>query len=537
MAYLLHQFLARAAGRSGDANAVSDSTRTLSYSQLDRLASQVAGILGELGVRPGDRVAVQAPKSVETVACLYGIMRAGAAYVPVDPLAPDQRVAQVLGDCAPAAVVTTAAGWPATGELLERQPAILVLDGSLDGAARWADVEAQEPVASHPSNESDLAYVLYTSGSTGRPKGVMISHRNALTFVDWCVSRFEPRTDDRFASHAPFHFDLSIHDLYVSAAADAEVDLLSSDDAYFPAAVDAFIRKRGITIWYSVPTALISLTRYLAGRGAENPYPDLRLVHFAGEPYPVKELRSLRRLVPHARLFNLYGPTETNVCTYYEVIGPDLEGLDTLPIGRACENMGVFAVTEDGRLADAGEEGELWVRGPGVTAGYLNLPNETAARVVRNPFQRDFPDRAYRTGDIVVPTAGGDYLFKGRRDHQVKIRGFRIELGDIEATITAHPHVSEAAVVVSESESEQSLHAFCIRGAGGVEEGELAAWCSARLPRYMVPEQFHIEAALPRTSTGKIDRTAIRRSLEASPVPEAPHQRIGQGGDSQSLKA
>lgn len=513
MAHVIHGLLARSAREHGEAVAVADGSRSVTYAELDRLSSQAAGVLVELGVRPGDTVAVRAVKSVQTVACLYGIMRAGAAYVPVDPMAPPQRVAQVIDDCRPAAVIAPADGWLEIEALLKDRPPLLALEGSPGQGATWTDVEAQGVFTDHPSTESDLAYVLYTSGSTGRPKGVMITHRNSLTFIDWCVAKFNPRSDDRFASHAPFHFDLSIHDLYVAAAAGASVHLLAAEQAYFPAAVDDFIKSRVITVWYSVPTALIGLTRYLVGRGAAAPYPHLRYVHFAGEAYPVKELRDLRRLVPAARLFNLYGPTETNVCTYYEVGGPELDVLDALPIGRACENMGVFAVTDDGRLASPGEEGELWVRGPGVTAGYLNLPEETAARVVLNPFLPKLADRAYRTGDVVVPTAGGDYSFRGRRDHQVKIRGFRIELGDIEAAITAHPHVSEAAVVVSDQGADPALHAFCISGDAALSSSELAAWCTDRLPRYMIPAGFHLEVALPRTSTGKIDRPALRRSL------------------------
>ena len=514
MAHVIHGLLTRSVREHGKADAVFDGSRSITYAELDRLSSQVAGVLVELGVRPGDTVAVRAAKSVQTVACLYGIMRAGAAYVPVDPMAPAQRAAQVVNDCRPAAVIARAESWPETEALLTNRPPVLALERSVGRGANWADVEAWGAFMDHPGTESDLAYVLYTSGSTGRPKGVMITHRNALTFIDWCVAKFEPRSDDRFASHAPFHFDLSIHDLYVAASVGASVHLLAAEQAYFPAAVDDFIKSQAITVWYSVPTALIGLTRYLAGRGAADPYPDLRYVHFAGETYPVKELRDLRRLVPAARLFNLYGPTETNVCTYYEVAGPELEVLDSLPIGRACENMAVFAVTDDGRLASPGEEGELWVRGPGVTAGYLNLPDETSSRIVINPFNPLFSDRAYRTGDIVAPAPGGDYILRGRRDHQVKIRGFRIELGDVEAAITAHPGVSEAAVVASGDGTNATLHAFCIVDSTAPTRAELAAWCTARLPRYMVPENFHFEASIARTSTGKIDRPALRRSVE-----------------------
>jgi amino acid adenylation domain-containing protein len=520
MAYLIPQLLRNSSLYAPDSLAVAGEDGALSYSDLDQLADRVASALAGMGVDAGDTVAVHAPKSPYVVAALYGIMRRGAAYVPVDHLAPPERAAFILNDCDARALVTTLAGWKSLAPILERNiPTIVTESQAPAGTVSWSDVEAEDRVPSHEGTESDLAYILYTSGSTGRPKGVMITHRNALTFIDWCVAKFRPRENDRFASHAPFHFDLSIHDLYVAAAARASVHLIPAEVAYFPAAVDAFIRERSLTVWYSVPTALVRLTRFLAGAGAVNPYPSLRLIHFAGEVYPIKELRVLRVLMPDARLFNLYGPTETNVCTYYEVRGPELEKLNTLPIGRACSNMEVMAVADGNRLAQVGEEGELWVRGPGVTPGYVNLPEETADRLRRNPFSGRLHEMAYRTGDIVVQTTSGDYEFHGRKDHQVKLRGFRIELGEIEAVLTNHAAVSEAAAVIVEASSEDGeaeLHAFCMTDGTAVSSSELVAWCRARLPGYMMPAKLHVMDALPRTSTGKIDRKRLSVGLVAT---------------------
>jgi amino acid adenylation domain-containing protein len=506
--------LERAEASSASSLAVADQAESLTYGELAETAAKVATILRRLGVRPGDTVAVRAPKSARVVGSFYGIMQAGAAYVPIDPLAPPERANYIIRDSGAAALVSTSASFRELEPELGAAVAKLLLDDVTPGAIGWASVQNATLASAHPGTESDLAYILYTSGSTGRPKGVMITHRNALTFVDWCVAKFGPRSEDRFASHAPFHFDLSIHDLYVACSVRASVHLLPAEEAYFPASVDTFIRDRDITVWYSVPTALIRLVQYLIGRGESDPYPHLRLLHFAGEVYPIKEVGRLRSMMPSARLFNLYGPTETNVCTYYEVIGPELEGRSSLPIGRACENTNVFAVAEDGHLVGEGEEGELWVRGPGVMGGYLNLPEETAARLVPNRFARHLPELAYRTGDIAVPTASGDYEFRGRRDHQVKLRGYRIELGEIEATVTSHPGVSEAAAVVFPSDiTEAHLHLFCLSAKGPITREELRAWCRKRLPMYMTPDYVHVLETFPRTSTGKIDRAALTQQL------------------------
>jgi amino acid adenylation domain-containing protein len=513
VAFLLPSLLERAEANSAASLAVADQAESLTYRELADTAAKVAAVLRRLGVRPGDTVAVRAPKSVRIVGCFYGIMQAGAAYVPIDPLAPPERANYIIRDSGATALVTTSASWFELQPELGTGVAQLLIDDGAPGTG-WAIVKKATPDSPHLGTESDLAYILYTSGSTGRPKGVMITHRNALTFVDWCVAKFGPRSEDRFASHAPFHFDLSIHDLYVACSVGASVHLLPAEEAYFPASVDTFIRDRGITIWYSVPTALIRLVQYLIGRAESDPYPHLRLLHFAGEVYPIKEVGRLRSMMPRARLFNLYGPTETNVCTYYEVLGPELEGRSSLPIGRACENQNVFAVADDGHLAGEGEEGELWVRGPGVMGGYLNLAEETAGRLVPNRFARHLPELAYRTGDIVVPTASGDYEFRGRRDHQVKLRGYRIELGEIEATVTSHPGVSEAAAVVFPSDMvEAQLHLFCLPANGTVTSEELRAWCRKRLPPYMTPEYVHVLETFPRTSTGKIDRGALAQQL------------------------
>ena len=244
------------------------------------------------------------------------------------------------------------------------------------------------------------------------------------------VERFEVGPDDRLSNHAPLHFDLSIFDLYVAAMASATVVLVPSGLSVFPVQIRDFIDQRKITIWYSVPSILSMLT--LRGGLQVGALPGLRTILFAGEVFPTKYLRQLMTLLPHVRFFNLYGPTETNVCTYFEVASIPEPATEPIPIGRSIDGVEVFGVTDDGRAAEPGEVGELFVHGPTVMRGYWGDAERTGRSLVRDPTGR-FHQPVYRTGDLVRQRANGDYRLSGRRDHQIKSRGYRIELGEVES--------------------------------------------------------------------------------------------------------
>jgi acyl-coenzyme A synthetase/AMP-(fatty) acid ligase len=277
----------------------------------------------------------------------------------------------------------------------------------------------------------------------------------------------------------------------------------------FPREVARFIEERRISIWYSVPTILSALA--LRGGLDARTVRHLRTVLFAGEVFPTKHLRRLMELLPHTRLYNLFGPTETNVCTYYEVSAPPEPGAPPIPIGRAIDGVEVFAVTDEGRLAADGEAGELHVAGPTVMRGYWGDAARTAEVLVPDP--RDTGAKVYRTGDIVRPSPDGDYLFLGRRDAQIKSRGYRIELGEIESALDAHDAVVECAVVAVPDDLVTNRLKAAVVVREPVEPGELASFCAQRIPRYMVPESFDFRSALPRTSTGKTDRQALLAEL------------------------
>ena len=520
MSFLLWHGLRDSVLAHPDRPAVEWRNERLTYRELDALSDAIAATLIAAGIGRGHRVGLYTPKTHRSIAAMLGISKAGAAYVPVDPHAPPMRAAYILGDCAVSAVVASSAHLNSLTD--NREPLsslkLAIVTDDEKPTADWVATRAWKDLQGTKGDwpqavETDPAYLLYTSGSTGKPKGVIITHRNALTFIDWAAETFHVKAEDRLSSHAPLHFDLSVHDVYAALSSGACVVLVPDQIAPFPGQLAKWINQQRISIWYSVPSALVRML--LHGNLEKNEYPHLRIVHFAGEVFPQKYLLAVMGVLKGAEFYNLYGPTETNVCTFYHVPRDIDPAATSIPIGKACANTEVFAVDTDGRVVGVGEEGELLVRGGTVMAGYWGLPEKTSQVLVSNHLQPAFEDRVYRTGDIVKEAPDGNYFFIGRRDHMVKSRGYRIELGEVEAVLHQHERVKQAAVIpVADEEVGARLKAFVAPHEGAtVAAEELQSFCLSRLPAYMVPEVFHVRSELPTTSTGKTDRQALLRSL------------------------
>jgi amino acid adenylation domain-containing protein len=335
----------------------------------------------------------------------------------------------------------------------------------------------------------------------------MLSHENAVTFVAWCSEVFGVTAADRCSSHAPFHFDLSILDIYLSLKHGATLVLIGEDVGKEPLALAQVIADQRLSVWYSAPSILSLLAQY--GGLDRLDLSSLRLVLFAGEVFPVKHLRAFQALVPRPRYFNLYGPTETNVCTYYEIPGrvPD-DRTAPYPIGKPCSHLQTRVVDPQENTLPRGQEGELCVAGAGVMQGYWNLPEQTARAFLRDPDGT----RWYRTGDLVVEGPDGDYVFMGRRDRMVKRRGYRVELGEIESALYRHAAVREAAVIaLPDTESGVRIKAYlACREGKRPSLVELKGFCTQNLPAYMVPDLFSFQDALPKTSTDKVDYQRLK---------------------------
>jgi amino acid adenylation domain-containing protein len=529
MAYLLQQLLSEATVRQPRRPAVASGDSALSYEELDRLSTKLARALARLGVAPGDRVGVLAPKSAASVIGVYGALKAGACYVPLDAKAPAERLSYVLRDCGAAVIVAdeaTAAKAAALAEGVPQLRHVVVASFPGDPAAGrsavaagagapilpWAAVatEPEEPLAEQ-AIETDPAYILYTSGSTGTPKGVTITHRNSLTFVDWAAQAAGLGEEDRVCSPAPLHFDLSVFDVYATCRAGACLAVLPDGAATFPVSIAKWLEQERISVWYSVPSVLTLLACY--GGLGEFDLSGLRTVIFAGEVFPPKYLARLMGELPDARYLNWYGPTETNVCTAFEVPAGEADS-GPAPIGKACANTEVFAVSRGGRrVSQPGEEGELYVRGPSLMQGYWGLPDKTREALVRHPLREDCSELVYRTGDLVTLDPDRNYIYIGRLDSMVKIRGYRVELGEVEAALYRHPAIREAAVlpVPDELLGSRLRAVVSLAGAGSVTRENVLDHCRQWLPAYMVPDLVDFAEALPRTSTGKVDRVSLAR--------------------------
>jgi amino acid adenylation domain-containing protein len=498
------------------------------------MSNRVARGLQALGVRRGDRVGILVHKSPASVVGVFGILKAGGIYVPLDPAAPAERLAYIAENCDLRVVISAAdlQGLVAQMRAHGPRPAVVLWtdDRPVDQAnlpgmesMAWSHVQALDAAPVPPTGviETDLAYLLYTSGSTGSPKGVMIAHRTVFTFIRWCQDTVRLTPDDRVTSHAPLHFDLSTFDLYVTLASGATAVLVPEKLSVFPERLVELLETERITVTYLVPSILSLMVTF--GRLADHDLSALRTVLFAGEVFPIKYLRQLAAALPGTALYNLYGPTETNVCTYYAVQPRDLlpDRTQPVPIGIACENSNVFAVDDQGELVtQVGTEGELWVRGSCVAQGYWGDAERTARNFVLNPFQTGYAEIAYRTGDIVTRDADGvNWRYVGRRDHLIKSRGYRIELGEIEATLYSHPQVKETvAIAIPDELIGNRIVALVVPLEGHRPTvSDLQTHCGRRLPRYMIPERIVLCAQLPKTSSGKIDRTRLQQEQAVGP--------------------
>ena len=511
MTTTLSGILRDAAQKYPHRNAIEDPDRgnAISYADLVTSVLELSEVLGRHGARPSDRIGICAPKSIAVVAAIFAILEVRAAYVPVDPTAPGARNAGIFADCSVTLVVLAADLLPQLRSAWDGA-SLDVLEDLGNGLLLVRGVTVTDRDAREMSDQSpmdDIAYVLYTSGSTGKPKGVVHTHRSAMSFIDWCSLTFAPTSSDRFSSHAPFHFDLSIFDLYLPASHGATLVLIGDAAGKQPRLLGSIIAREMISIWYSTPSVLRLLSEY--GRLDQADFSALRLVLFAGEVFPVKHFRALKQFWPHPEYFNLYGPTETNVCTFHRLPSHIPDGSENpYPIGLPCSGDRAIVVDEQGLEVPLGSEGELLISGGSVMREYWNLPEKTNDAFVADADATHW----YKTGDFVTESAADGYIFCGRRDRMVKRRGYRVELGEIEAMLYRHPSVAEAAVIAQpDSDGGLIVTAFLSLATGSRPSlVAMKGFCATHLPSYMIPDRFMYPDALPRTSTDKVDYQRLR---------------------------
>ncbi|MDX2093740.1 MAG: amino acid adenylation domain-containing protein [Kofleriaceae bacterium] len=486
----LHEMFEAQVDRTPAAVAVEFEGSQLTYAELDRRANQVAHHLRAVGVGPGVLVGIFVERSLDMVVALYGVLKAGAAYVPLDPSYPRERLAFTIDDAAMPVLLTQAR----VVDLLPDHGARVV---RLD--ADWAEVaQASTERLGRTARPSDRAYVIFTSGSTGRPKGVMVPHRAVVNFL--CAMQRAPgiAPTDTLLAVTTLSFDIAGLELYLPLVAGAKVVIASRETARDGQLLAAQIEACGATVMQATPATWRMLV------ASDWRAPARLRVLCGGEAMPAELAASL--LADAASVWNLYGPTETTIWSTCAKLEPGAP----ITIGRAIDNTKLYVLDAERRPVPVGVAGELYIGGHGVALGYHNRPELTAERFMPDPFATEPDARMYRTGDLVRWGADGTLAYLGRGDAQIKLRGFRIELGEIEAVLAAHASVREVVVLAREdSPGDKRLVAYVVGRDGVPEVAALRTHASASLPEYMVPAAFVVLETMPLTPNGKVDRKAL----------------------------
>ncbi|WP_369184662.1 amino acid adenylation domain-containing protein [Streptomyces sp. Y1] len=516
----LTQLLAGRAAAAPDAQALDFEGRSLSYRELHERADRLAHLLVERGAGPERIVALAVPRSVELVVGLLAVLKSGAAYLPIDPDYPAERISFLLADANPALLLTTE---PARDRLPAELPVPqLQLDGP-ELAGLLADRPAGPPaVRQRPDHP---AYVIYTSGSTGRPKGVLVPHRGIVNRLLWMQDAYRLGDDDRVLQKTPSGFDVSVWEFFWPLIQGATLVLARPEGHKDPAYLAALIRDRGVTTAHFVP----SMLQVFLQEPAAEQCTGLRRVITSGEALPEETQGRLLRTLPGTGLHNLYGPTEASVDVTSWACR-DEPG--AVPIGRPVWNTRAYVLDAGLRPVAPGAPGELYLAGVQLARGYLNRQGLTAERFVADPYGPP-GSRMYRTGDLAAWGPDGALRYLGRTDDQVKIRGFRIELGEIEAALAQHPELAAVAVLAREDRpGDRRLVGYVVPAAGAQPDpAQLRAHLAARMPEHQVPAAFVTLDRLPVTPNGKLDRKALpapdfAAAVSGGRAPNGPREEI-----------
>ncbi|MEW6736015.1 MAG: amino acid adenylation domain-containing protein, partial [Acidobacteriota bacterium] len=485
----IHQLFEEQVQRTPDATAVVFESEQLTYQQLNARANQLAHYLSRQGVGPESLVGICLERSIEMVVALLGILKAGAAYLPLDPSYPLQRITFMLEDAGVCWLLTDAK----IQETLAVSAPIISMDKD------WVNISCEETsLLSVAVTDSNLAYIIYTSGSTGIPKGVAISHHSCVVLLHWAQDIFSTTELQGVLAATSICFDLSIFEIFVPLSCGGKVILAQN-----ALQLGEMATREQVTLINTVPSAMAELVRIGAIGDS------VKVVNLAGEPLSQKLVEQVYEASRVARVMNLYGPTEDTTYTTYTMVAREEKA--TVTIGRPIANTQIYIMDREMETVPVGVPGELHIGGVGLARGYLNRPELTAEKFIPNPYSSEAGARLYRTGDLARYLSDGNIEYLGRIDNQVKVRGYRIELGEIETTLRQYRGVSESVVIAAQEKlTDKRLVAYLVvEQDNEIDIGQLRVYLKEKLPEYMLPSAFVMLEKLPLTPNGKVDRRAL----------------------------
>ncbi len=502
------------ASRVPDQIALLDNYDAWTYQKLDTLSNQLAHFLRGHDIGSKNIVAVYAQRSASLVWALLGILKAGAAFIVLDPAYPAQRLIDYLQIAQPKAwLQLESAGNPPAllKEFLASSsyPCQLVLPASPKQASILMQEYAMEAPCI-PIGPDDLAYVAFTSGSTGKPKGILGSHRPLSHFIHWYTQTFSFNETDRFSMFSGLAHDPLLRDIFTPLCLGATLCIPDHEHMLSPGYLLTWMEQQHIAVTHLTP-ALQQVLVAAAPNGTKSHLPDLRYAFFGGEPLTRQHILGLTRFAPDVTCVNLYGATETPQAMSYSIVDSSNQPKEIIPLGRGIQDVQLLVLNSGEHLAGVGEVGEIFIRTPYLSQGYLKDEGLTQQRFLTNPFTNDRSDRMYKTGDLGRYLPNGEVEFLGRNDTQVKIRGFRIELSEIESVLTSHPGVTQAALSLWETENnDKRLIAYVVPESNySFQVSEIRAYLKQHLPDYMIPAFFTVIDAIPLTPNGKVNRKAL----------------------------
>lgn len=489
-----------------DKVAIIDGERDLTFAELATWAKRCAMHFIYREATINQPVLVYLPKCIETVVVNLGIIYSGNAYCNLDIKSPAQRIRNTFDKIGPSSVVTSRTLLGTLREIVDADIDIMCIEDLPE--AGIVD-EAMINDRLKRIVDTDPLCIINTSGSTGTPKGVALSHRGTIDFMEWLFTTFDFDENQRIGSLSPLYFDIYILELFLCLHRGACIVFVPEQMATFPARLLECLQVHRISFLFWVPSIMVAIANLdLLGK---YDLTTLENVFFAGEVFPTRQLNQWRAVLPQARFVNLYGPIEIHVdCTYF-IVDREFRDDEPLPIGRPCRNTDILILNEANHACADAERGELCVRGSSLALGYWNDPEKTAKAFTQNPLNTHYPERIYRTGDVVYRDAGGEIYLVGRKDFQIKHLGYRIDLQEIEHQVHCVDGVGHACVLYNPSVKEITV--FYEALSAPVAPADIRRALATVFPKYMVPTAFRPMASLPRNPNGKVDRTGLATLL------------------------